>query len=232
MTSIGGLTLKTGCLKLANRGRRFVTGLYLLVAVMISGCDSSEPIALSPVPLTPPTHAPQDNPSQPMNSMVQSTTHLAWSAPSSWVEEPPASQMRLAQWRIADSDTTEAIECRVAGSGGSVEANLSIWMGQFTGPDGQPLDEQAATGRLTVNGLDVTTLELAGTYSTREPPVNGTLVEHEQWGMFGSVIVAPEGLYLFKCVGPEESILRNRGIFNEFIQSLTVEDGPESVEEP
>ena len=105
-------------------------------------------------------------------------------------------------------------------------------MGQFTGADGQPLDENVATGHLTVNGLDVTTLELSGTYSTREPPVSGTLVEHERWGMFGSVIVVPEGLYLFKCVGPEAMISANRGVFSDFIQSLTVEDGPESVEEP
>lgn len=215
-----------------------VAWFFVLAAVLIGGCDESEPIPLSSVPLTAPTHTAEDNHSQPMNAANPmnatnlTSTQLAWSVPQSWVEQPVESQMRLAQWRIAGSETNEAVECRVARSGGSVEANLSIWMGQFSVPDGQSLDDQVINNHITDSGLDVTTLELSGTYSTREPPMTGDLVDHEHWGMFGSVIVAPEGLYLFKCVGPEESILQNRSIFDGFIQSLTVEDAPESGVEP
>ncbi len=87
--------------------------------------------------------------------------------PATWVSQPPASSMRLAQFRVPGARASEDAELVVfyfgRGQGGSVEANIARWQSQFTSPDGQPVEP--IVQRLTVSGMPVTTVELTGSYA-------------------------------------------------------------------
>ncbi len=60
-------------------------------------------------------------------------------APQGWVSEQPSSSMRKSQYRLPGPDTGGDAEVAVfAGIGGSAQANIDRWIGQFSGPDGSP----------------------------------------------------------------------------------------------
>ena len=55
-----------------------------------------------------------------------------------------------------------------------VQENLERWYGQFSRPDGRPSREVAVVTTRTVNGLEVTAVDLAGTYKAG-PTTSGPL---------------------------------------------------------
>ena len=50
------------------------------------------------------------------------------------------------------------------GQVGGVEANLKRWYGQFKQPDGGNTEEKALIKNSKINNLDLTTVEVSGTY--------------------------------------------------------------------
>src|ERR1700737_4965585 len=97
---------------------------------------------------------------------------LEWKGPAAWKIQPPK-PMRAATWRIsaAKGDKDEA-ECAVfffgAGQGGSVDANVQRWMGQF-----ETMDDSSwpKTSHEKVGDLKVTLLEVQGTFLWSATPM-------------------------------------------------------------
>src|SRR5258708_33517422 len=83
---------------------------------------------------------------------------VQWTQPKSW-QAQAARAMRLATYLVPEGG-----ECGVyyfgPGQGGSVQANLDRWIGQFSEPEGKPEIQNK-----TVPGLKVTTVDVAGAYS-------------------------------------------------------------------
>ena len=50
--------------------------------------------------------------------------------PKTWTESPPTGSMRLAQWSIGEKDPGELVLFNFPG-GGSIDANINRWVGQF-----------------------------------------------------------------------------------------------------
>ena len=75
--------------------------------------------------------------------------------------------MRAATYLIpAATGDPEGAECAVfANIGGGVQANVDRWIGQFELPGGGDPNTKAKTGKQTINGLSVTTIDLLGTYT-------------------------------------------------------------------
>ena len=72
---------------------------------------------------------------------------LAANVPEGWVEEEPASSMRLAQYRLPGDGAGDAVLAVFhfgSNQGGSVDANIDRWYGQFSQPDGG--DTKARSG--------------------------------------------------------------------------------------
>ena len=143
--------------------------ILALAAILVSltACKQNEgtPEASKPAPQQ--TPALPTSPAMAAGSPTQAGG-IAWTVPAGW-ELGPEHQMRIATYRIrAIAGDPEDAECAVyffgTGQGGSVEANLSRWAGQFTGPDGQAPKEAPKTDQRTVGGLKISTLTASGTY--------------------------------------------------------------------
>ena len=200
----------------------------LSVAGMMAGLtacnqNTSPPVAekstTQPAPALPPGH-----PAMPeMGNAPSQAAGIAWTVPSGW-ETGPARQMRVATYRLhAIAGDPEDAECAVyffgTGQGGSVEANLTRWAGQFTAPDGQSA-APSKMGTRTIAGLKVSTLSVSGTYMGGGPMMGQQGAPKANYRMQAAIIEAPQGLVFFKLTGPLNTVAAAEGDFKSLLDSL------------
>jgi hypothetical protein len=95
--------------------------------------------------------------------MAETVGGLRWTPPAGWKSEGTA-PMRAATYKIPPvSRDHEGAECVVyffgTGQGGSVQANIERWNGQFTSNGKTAI---AKIQKRTVHGLPVTTIDVTG----------------------------------------------------------------------
>jgi hypothetical protein len=138
---------------------------------------------------------------------------LAWSIPKRWKLLPNSNTMRLFTYRVpAAPGATDDAELSIVRAGGSADANLQRWVGQFEG---------AVPGkreRLAVNGFDVHTLSVSGTFTAGA--MGGAAAARAGWALKGAVVDTAAGAYFFKLTGPEPSVRAALTDFDSLIKSL------------
>ena len=87
------------------------------------------------------------------------------------------------------------------------------------GVSAEPTEESFEVGPLSVR-----TVEVAGTYHTRIPPVTGTEVDLADFALFGATIEVEGDLHLLKCVAPAAVISTERSRLQAFVRSLTLSE--------
>ncbi len=152
---------------------------------------------------------------------------LSFRVPADWIQQTPASSMRKAQFEIpAKNDDKEAASLVVyyfgPNQGGSVEANLKRWEQQFEVPEGTSLAEVKKVEEKRLAGLNVTILELAGTYVAPLSPRNPN-VRHNKpnFRLFAAVVETVDGPFFFKIIGPAQTMDQQRGQYMQLIDSLS-----------
>ena len=99
-----------------------------------------------------------------------------------------------------------------AGAGGTVEANLSRWIGQFSDVDPKSIERKTRT----VAGYEQHLLEiLGGSYSSMMSPT-----PMKDFGMLGAVVETESGSYFFKLIGPKTLVERSRTDFYKLLDSV------------
>jgi len=169
-----------------------------------------------------PAHAPMDDPTSgpPIGTdtteddVVDDGVPLRWTAPARWQLAPRGSEMRLATYRIprAPGDATDA-DLSIARAGGSVDANVERWIGQFD------VASQATARRTArkVGLLDVVVVDVRGTY------LGGMGMDHRSqpgWMLLGAIVATPGMPVFIKLTGPEKSVAAARREFDGFIDGL------------
>jgi hypothetical protein len=133
--------------------------------------------------------------------------------------------MRFKQFSIprADGDKLDA-ELVVfhfgAGGGGDVQANLTRWKGMFVPPDGKKIDDVARTKSFKVSGIEVTQMEVHGTYKYKPMPMAPNEELRPGHRMIAVVFASPQGPYFMRFVGPEKTIEKNRKDFEAFLRGF------------
>ncbi len=157
---------------------------------------------------------------------VQDLGAISVRIPEGWTIEPPSSRMRKAQYVLPrqgqdPEDASLVVFHFGPGQGGSVEANLKRWYGQFRQPDGRPSGEVARVTRKTVSGMRVTAADVSGTYA---PAAMGPMVPAGEpkpnFRMLAAIVESPQGPYFFKLTGPEGTVGHWKGAFDRFIESV------------
>jgi hypothetical protein len=149
---------------------------------------------------------------------------LVFTAPPAWTSRPPASSMRVAEFIVpkaaGDAEDAEAIIYFFGGSGGSVDANIDRWIGQMQQPDGSASKEKARRETLTINGLKVTTVDVAGTYVAEVRP--GATERHNKpaFRLRAAVIETPRGPYYIKMTGPAKTMAAADADFKKFLTTM------------
>ena len=151
---------------------------------------------------------------------------LRYDPPAEWIEEAAASPMRVAQFRLprvpGDPEDGELVVFYFGGSGGTVEANLQRWIGQMEQPDGRSSFEVASTTAFEANGLDVTLLDVPGTYVAAVRPGAAERFEKPDFRLLAAVVATPAGPWFFKLTGPTRTIGRWDAAFEAFLREARV----------
>jgi len=191
----------------------------------------SEPPAHAATPVTasepqgalPPNHPPigdkgasQGSP-QPTPTPNDDTAALKWKAPEAWQSVPNPSAMRIATYRIAPAaGDTDSAEMSVARAGGSKEANIQRWIGQF---DDAGKDTRETK---TFRGIQVTIVTVSGTYQGGGMMAGGAATSHPKWALLAAIAETSGTPYFFKLTGPLATVKAARPAFDAMIDSLTV----------
>lgn len=135
---------------------------------------------------------------------------LSWKVPAKWQTLPNPSTMRIATYRVG----TDA-EMAVSQAGGAVDANVQRWIDQF-GPDAK---KNAKVTTKKVSGLDVTIVEVEGTFGGGMGPGSGG---KEGWALLGAIVATPAMPHFFKLTGPAKTVKAARPELDELVGSITM----------
>ena len=144
---------------------------------------------------------------------------LTFTPPASWQPRPAASTMRVAEFVVpkaaGDAEDGELVVYFFGGSGGSVDANIDRWVGQMQQPAAAPATPHREA--LTIHGLKVTTVDVAGTYIAEVRP--GATERHIKPGfrLRAAVIETPRGPYYIKMTGPAKTMAAADADFKKFL---------------
>jgi len=143
-------------------------------------------------------------------------TGIQWRTPKGWRDAGPRA-MRLATYLVGGPDPQLTGECAVfhfgPGMGGGVDENIERWVGQF---EGSP---NVARRVLTVHGLHVSRVEIAGTFLApgADMQSQGRMAG---WKLLGAIVEGPEGAVFFKFTGPARVIDGATHDFDGLLASL------------
>jgi len=145
-------------------------------------------------------------------------------ADAEWRASTPNSTMRKAQFTLpraaGDPEDAELIIYYFgAGQGGSIEANLERWYTHFAQPDSSASADKAQVTRETVGGMELTTVDLSGTYIAPVMPGSAESYNKPNFRMLAAVLETSEGPYFFKLVGPEQTLAQSAQSFSQFMKS-------------
>jgi len=139
---------------------------------------------------------------------AETVAGLKWTAPAGWKAETGSRPMRAATYTVGDA------ECAVyffgQGQGGGIQANLDRWESQFRG-------SVSKTGKRTIHGLAVTTIDVSGNYSG----MAGSGAPKTGYRMLGAIVENPAGNVFFKFTGPAKTVADNQAKFDQMLDSVT-----------
>lgn len=135
---------------------------------------------------------------------------FSFQPPTSWKAEAPSSGMRMAQYRIdpapGDSESGECALFHFPGSGGPVQANIDRWIGQFQQPDGSNSADHASVQKFSSEGLNVSYVEVAGTYTGGMTGMGAPSEPKPGYRMVAGVVETAQGPWFMKCTGPSATM--------------------------
>jgi hypothetical protein len=147
--------------------------------------------------------------------LAESSAGLKWTAPAGWISKGSA-PMRAATYTVQDA------ECVVyffgAGQGGSVDANITRWKGQFT-VNGQPAPAKVTTR--TVHELRVTEMDVSGTYVATGGAAMTAQAPKSDIRMLAAIVEGPGGNLFVKFTGPEKTVSANKAKFEQLVNSFS-----------
>jgi hypothetical protein len=165
---------------------------------------------------TPENTANGAQPAMPTTSNDSDAPAITWTPPLTWKSLPSTSTMRLATSRIprATGDT-EDTDLSVVRAGGSTDANVQRWIGQFENGG-----KDTRTVKL-IHGIKTTIVEVHGTFSGGGMSMDNAPVSHPNWTLLAAIVEAPGTPYFFKMTGPTKSVAAARPAFDALLASIT-----------
>ena len=132
--------------------------------------------------------------------------------PAEWKAEQPASRMRKAQYKVGEAELVVFFFGK--GSGGSVDANVKRWLGQFKEPK-EKLGTKEKEQKLP--GAKITTVTAAGTYMSGPP--FGAKVPKAGYAMRAAIIEFEGGPVFIKMTGPRDAVGQASDAFDKLVRS-------------
>jgi hypothetical protein len=144
-------------------------------------------------------------------------------APAGWKRVQPKSGIVETEFSIPSAGDLPPGRMTVMGAGGSVQANVDRWYGQFAQPDGSATKDKATTKTLKLAGSSVTLVDVSGTYKDMPggPFAGGKTVERPDYRMLAAIVeTAKDGSHFLKFYGPAETVAKHADGFRTMIEGL------------
>ena len=149
---------------------------------------------------------------------------LTFTAPKAWQPRPASSSMRVAEFVIprvsGDVEDAEAIIYFFGGTGGSADANVTRWIGQIQQTDGSSSATKATRKTQTINGLNVTMVDVSGTYVAEVRPGASEHYNKPGFRLRAAVVETPRGPYYIKLTGPAKTVAAADADYKALLASL------------
>ena len=151
-------------------------------------------------------------------------------APEAWKRVQPKSNIVETEFSIpsdgaaADGSPLQPGRMTVMGAGGTVEANIDRWYGQFKQPDGSATKDKATTKKLELAGCKVTLVDIPGTYKDAPagPFGGGAGVDRPDYRMLAAIVEAPDGRgnHFLKFYGPAKTVSAHADGFRGMVEGM------------
>ena len=140
---------------------------------------------------------------------------ITMQAPAGWERIQPSSSFVAAEFTLprAEGDDADG-RLTVSTAGGTVEANIDRWKGQFSSQA-----EQKPAEEIDVAGMKLTVVDLSGDFNDQRGPFTPA-VQRPGYRMIAAIVPADGQLHFIKATGPEKTIASHADEINEFIRSV------------
>ncbi|MBM4021271.1 MAG: hypothetical protein FJ284_03355 [Planctomycetes bacterium] len=148
---------------------------------------------------------------------------LSLEAPTGFQRVRPSSGMVETEFVIPSPGDLPPGRMTVMGAGGSIEANIDRWCGQFVQPDGGETKARLARKELRVAGSKVTIVDIPGTYLDKPggPFAGGATVKRPEYRMLAAIVETPAaGNYFLKFYGPVATLEQHAAGFRTMIEGM------------
>lgn len=135
-------------------------------------------------------------------------------APDNWKRKQPRSSFVSAEFSLPAVDGAGEGRLTVSSAGGSVEANIERWKGQFSGSPASPREE-----RLDTPAGQVTLVDLAGEFNDQPGPF-APAAKRPDYRMIAAIIPGDGQLHFVKAVGPQKTIAARADEVKAFVRSV------------
>jgi hypothetical protein len=140
---------------------------------------------------------------------------LRLSVPREWEKKPPASQLVAAEYVLPGAEGDDADgRLTISTAGGSVEANIERWKGQFI-----PEPQAESQEEIEVAGLKVTVVDLSGDFNDQRGPF-APGEKRPGYRMIAAVIPSEGQSHFIKATGPQKTIEKHNESILGFIRSV------------
>lgn len=145
-------------------------------------------------------------------------------APAAWKRVQPKSGIVETEFAIPpEAGDEQPGRMTVMGAGGSVQANVDRWYGQFAQPDGSATKDKATTKTLKLAGCTVTLVDVGGTYKDTPggPFAGGQSIDRPNYRMLAAIVETPgQGSYFLKFYGPAATVAKHADGFRTMVEGL------------
>jgi hypothetical protein len=198
-----------------------------LAAVSLSCLMAVVAVGVTPVPASAQAPAIEAGPETRVFTIADGGFSLQ--APAGWQRVQPKSGIVETEFAIpsegaaADGAPAQPGRMTVMGAGGTVQANIDRWYGQFAQPDGSETKTKATTKKLDLAGCKVTLVDIPGTYkdSPGGPFAGGRAVDRPDYRMLAAIVETPDrGNYFLQFYGPAKTVAAHADGFRTMVEGM------------
>lgn len=151
---------------------------------------------------------------------------ITMQAPTAWEVVEPRFNMIEHEYSIK-SEKEEGTPSRmtIMASGGSIEANINRWSGQFSQPDGSSSEDATKVEEIEVSGVKTHIVSITGTFAERRGGPTAPPRMKRDYRMLGAIYETGTGRsYFVKLYGDQKTIDAHEERFKAFIKSMKIKD--------
>ncbi len=151
---------------------------------------------------------------------------LIMTAPAAWKKMQPKSSIVQYEFSAPADAKADAETARITlmQAGGSIDANIERWYGQFEQPDGKSTKDKSKTEKFEVDGQTVHWVDIPGNFKETMgggPFSGGKTVVREDYRMLGAIIVTTDQTqYFIKLTGPKDVVEKLSDGFKKSLKEL------------